>query len=128
MKSATVDAKVRVESRGANARAGTVAARLTGAFASQGAKKLPKFAFKAEMTSAGRTVAGGATFTGEKAYVAMQGTAYEISDLLVRQFVAGYEQALKSQRSSRAGSSSARSAWTSAVAEELAQPGRGAGR
>jgi len=103
MKSATVDAKVSVESRGANAQAGTVAARLSGAFASQGAKKLPKFAFKAEMTSAGRTVSGGATFTGEKAYVAMQGTAYEVSDLLVRQFVAGYEQALKTQKKQQGG-------------------------
>ena len=33
----------------------------------------------------------------------MQGTAYEVSDLLVRQFVAGYEQALKSQKQQQGG-------------------------
>ena len=75
MKSATVDAKVRIEPRGANAGAGTVAARLSGPFASQGANKLPKFAFKVELTSAGRTVAGGATYNGSKAFITLQGTA-----------------------------------------------------
>ena len=45
MKSATVDLKVRIEPRGAKSGDGPVTAHLSGPFASQGDKKLPKFAF-----------------------------------------------------------------------------------
>ena len=103
MKSATVDLKVRVEPRGANAALGTVAARLQGPFASQGANQLPKFAFNVELTSGGRTVTGGATYTGSKGFIALQGTHYEVADLVLQQFVAGYEQSLKSRQNAQGG-------------------------
>ena len=103
MQSATVDLKVRVEPRGANAALGPVAARLQGPFASQGANQLPKFAFNVELTSGGRTVTGGATYTGSKGYVTLQGTPYEVADLVLKQFVAGYEQSLKSRQNAQGG-------------------------
>jgi hypothetical protein len=103
MRSATVDAKVRIEPRGANAGVGTVAARLSGPFQSQGANKLPKFAFNVELTSAGRTVAGGAAYDGAKGFITLQGTAYEVSSLVLKQFVAGYEQSLKSRQNAQGG-------------------------
>jgi len=103
MQSATVDLKVRVEPRGTNASLGTVAARLQGPFASQGADKLPKFAFNVELTSAGRTVTGGAAYTGAKAYLNLQGTPYRVSDLVLKQFVSGYEQSLKNRQNAQGG-------------------------
>ena len=103
MKSATVDLKVRVEPRGANAALGTVAARLQGPFASQGANQLPKFAFNVELQSGGRTVTGGATYTGSKGFLSLQGTPYEVSNLVLQQFVAGYEQSLKSRQNAQGG-------------------------
>jgi hypothetical protein len=98
MGSANVDLKLRIEPRGASAAAGLVAARLTGPFASQGAGKLPKFHFDATLQSGGRSVTAGATYTGEKGYITLQGTPYEVSDLVLKQFVAGYEQALKTRK------------------------------
>ena len=103
MKSATFDMKVAVESRGTGAADGNVAARLSGAFASEGTNRLPKFALNAEMTSAGQTVSGGATYTGEKGFVTLQGTPYEVSGTVLQPFVASYEQALKSQQSEQKG-------------------------
>ena len=114
MKSATVDLKLAIEPRGAAAAQGPVAAHLQGPFASQGAGKLPKFAFTAELQSGGQSFSAGATWTGTKGYVALEGTPYEVSGLVMQQFVAGYEQSLKSaQAPHRAGSCSAASASTS---------------
>ena len=49
MKSAEVDLKLEIKPRGSGAAQGPVSARLHGPFASQGANKLPKFAFTAEL-------------------------------------------------------------------------------
>jgi hypothetical protein len=103
MKSATVDLKVNIEPRGASAAQGPVSAHLAGPFVSQGANKLPKFAFTAELKSGGQGFDAGATWTGDKAYVTMMGTPYEVSDLVTKQFVAGYEQSLKSRGSAKGG-------------------------
>ena len=103
MKSATVDLKVAIEPRGAAASEGPVTAHLQGPFASQGTGKLPKFAFSAELQSGGQTFSAGATWTGEKGYVSLLGTPYEVSDLVMKQFVAGYEQALKNRKPGNGG-------------------------
>jgi hypothetical protein len=103
MKSATVDLKVGIEPRGASAAQGPVSAHLSGPFVSQGANKLPKFALTAELQGGGQSFNAGATWTGTKAYVSLMGTPYEVSDLVVKQFVAGYEQSLKSRRSAKGG-------------------------
>ena len=103
MKSATVDLKVQIEPRGAKAADGPVTAHLSGPFVSQGDNKLPKFAFAAELQSGGQTLKAGASYDGAKAYVSLMGTPYVVSDLVTRQFVAGYEQSLKSRKSAQGG-------------------------
>jgi hypothetical protein len=103
MKSATVDLKVNIEPRRATAAQGPVTAHLSGPFVSQGANRLPKFAFTAELQSGGQSFDAGATWTGTKGYVTLMGTPYEVSDLVMKQFVAGYEQALKSRKSGKGG-------------------------
>jgi hypothetical protein len=103
MKSATVDLKVNIEPRGASAAQGPVSAHLSGPFVSQGANKLPKFAFTAELQSGGQSFDAGVTWNGSKAYVTLMGTPYEVSDLVAKQFVAGYEQSLKSRTSGKGG-------------------------
>jgi hypothetical protein len=89
MQSATVDLKVKIEPRGAKAGDGPVTAHLSGPFATQGANKLPKFAFTADLQSGAQTFNAGATYDGSKAYVALMGKPYAVSDLVTRQFVAG---------------------------------------
>jgi hypothetical protein len=101
--SATIDMTVKVEPRGASSSEGPVSARLSGPFASQGVDKLPKFAFAVEAQAGGQSFKAGATYDGSKAYVSLMGTPYAVSDLVTKQFVAGYEQALKSRSSAQGG-------------------------
>jgi len=96
MKSATVDFKLRIDPRRSGD--GPVTAHLSGPFASQGENQLPRFAWTAELASGGQTFNAGATYDGKKAYIGLMGTPYVVSDLVTRQFVAGYEQALKTRR------------------------------
>jgi hypothetical protein len=103
MKSAEVDLKLNIEPRGVSATQGPVSARLHGPFASQGPDKLPKFAFTAELAAGGQTFNAGATWTGTKAYISLMGTPYAVSDLVMKQFVATYEQSLKSNKSKGSG-------------------------
>jgi hypothetical protein len=103
MKSATVDLKVQIQPRGAKAGDAPVSAHLSGPFMSQGVNKLPKFAFTAELQSGGQSFNAGATWDGTKAYVSLMGTPYVVSDLVTKQFVAGYEQSLKSRQTAKGG-------------------------
>ena len=90
IKSATLTAKLAVEGQGQS-----VGATLSGPFESQGAGRLPKFQLDASLTSGAQSFAAGATWTGEKGFVNVQGTAYELSGALAKQLQAGYEQAAK---------------------------------
>jgi hypothetical protein len=103
MQSATVDLKVQIIPRGAKASDGPVSAHLSGPFASQGPDKLPKFAFTAELQSGGQNFNAGASYDGSKAYVSLMGTPYVVSDLVTKQFVAGYEQSLKTRQKAQGG-------------------------
>ncbi len=88
---ANLDMKLDITSAGS----GPVSAHLSGPFAGQGPGKLPRFAFAAELQSGGRSVTAGATYTGEKAYIALQGTQYAVDDAVLAQLVASYRQAQK---------------------------------
>jgi hypothetical protein len=103
MKSAEVDLKLQIQPRGTGAAQGEVSARLHGPFASQGANTLPKFAFTAELQSGGQSFSAGATYNGSKGYVTLMGTPYEVTDLVMKQFVATYEQSLKSRKAGSSG-------------------------
>ncbi len=66
--------------------------RLTGPFQSDGKGKLPKFALQLSLDSNGHTFTAGATSTGEKGYLAVQGTSYELPDDVFAQFKKGFQQ------------------------------------
>jgi hypothetical protein len=100
MKSADVGLQVQVASP--SAQGGPVTAQISGPFATTGEGKLPRFAFSATLSAAGRSQRLGATWTGEKAFITLQNTSYAVSDLVARQFAAGYQQALRSNRAKQA--------------------------
>ena len=99
LKSADVGLALRLDSPSAQ---GPVSAQVTGPFASTGEGKLPRFAFSATLSAAGKSERIGATWTGEKAFITLQNTPYAVSDLVARQFAAGYQQALRSNRAKQA--------------------------
>ena len=72
---------------------GDETASLTGAFEVEDEGRLPKFSITA--THDGRSA--GATWTGDKGYVTLDGTAYEVSGLLGGQIEAGFEEAFKNR-------------------------------
>jgi hypothetical protein len=100
MKSADVGLQLRVDSP--SAQGGPVTAEISGPFATTGEGKLPRFAFNATLSAAGRSQRVGATWTGEKAFITLQNTPYAVSDLVARQFAAGYQQALRSNQAGKA--------------------------
>jgi hypothetical protein len=97
MKSADVSLQLQLTSG-----QGAVGAQLQGPFVSSGQGQLPRFAFNATLTAEGRSERIGATWTGEKAFITLQNTSYAVSDLVARQFAAGYQQALRSNQSKQA--------------------------
>jgi hypothetical protein len=104
MRSATVDLNLRVNPQGSATAMGPVTAHLSGPFVSSGAGRLPRFQLSATLQAGPKTMQAGASWTGEKAFITLNNTPYAVSDLVARQFAAGYEQALKSnQGSSRGG-------------------------
>jgi hypothetical protein len=91
--SASVDAKLAIDGQGQS-----VGARLSGPFQSQGKGKLPKFQLAATLQNGARSFSAGATWTGDKGFVNVEGTNYALSGLVARQVEAGYEQATKKQK------------------------------
>jgi hypothetical protein len=79
----------------------SVSATLGGPYESQGVGKLPKLQWNASLTSGGKTFSGGLTWTGDKGYVTVQGTSYELSGLIADQLKAGYEQAAKQNQGAK---------------------------
>jgi hypothetical protein len=74
-------------------------AHVAGPFASEGKGKLPRFSFAVTaQESAQKTMRGGVTWTGEKGFITLDNTAYAVSDLIVRQIEAGFEQAAAGRR------------------------------
>jgi hypothetical protein len=98
----SADVNVALELQSPSAQGGPVTAQITGPFATTGAGKLPRFAFAATLSAAGHSQRLGATWTGEKAFITVQNTPYAVSDLVARQFAAGYQQALRSNQAKQA--------------------------
>jgi hypothetical protein len=84
---------LKLDAPGASELQGPVSAQISGPFESRGKGKLPKFAMQAALQGGGQDIQAGLTSTGDKGYVSFQGTAYEVSDQVFRQFEKGYEQA-----------------------------------
>ncbi len=83
MRSATVDLRVEGRDR----------AQVTGAFVVEEEGRLPKFS----LTAKHRSESARAVWTGEKGYVTLDGTSYEVSGLLTGQIEASFEEANKRQ-------------------------------
>jgi hypothetical protein len=96
--SASVDAKLAIDGQGQS-----VSARLSGPYQSQGKGKLPKFQLAATLQNGAQSFSAGATWTGDKGFVNVQGTDYALSGLVARQVEAGYEQAAKQQKQAQGG-------------------------
>jgi hypothetical protein len=93
VKSANLSAKLAVDGAGES-----VTASLSGPFQSQGKGKLPKVQLDAKLAGGGQSFAAGVTWLGDKGYVNLQGTNYEVPGLVAKQFAAGYEEAAKQQK------------------------------
>lgn len=91
---------------GTTTASGPVHMRLSGPFESQGDAKLPKFAMAASLQGGGQSFQAGATSTGDKGFVAFQGTNYAVSAPIFQQFRTGYEQAQRKARDQRNGGTS----------------------
>jgi hypothetical protein len=93
VKSANVSAKLAVDGAGES-----VTASLNGPFQSQGKNKLPKVQWNAKLEGGGQSLNAGVTWLGDKGYVNLQGTNYEVSGLVAKQLQAGYEEAAAKQK------------------------------
>lgn len=71
---------------------GPVSLKLTGPFQAEGTRKLAKFQVTANITAAGQTFNVGATSTGDKGYLSLQGQNYEVPPDVFAQFKQGFEQ------------------------------------
>ncbi len=94
-KSGQLHLSLKLDSGATGAAIGQVSFTLNGPFQSQGDGKLPKFKLDAGFTGAGRSLKAGATSTGEKGFLSLNGQEYAVSEEVFRQFKAGYEQAVK---------------------------------
>ena len=74
---------------------GPVTLKLEGPFEAGENGALPSFALDASFEGAGQSLAAGATSTGDKGFLSLQGTDYEVENTVFQQFKAGFEQAQK---------------------------------
>jgi hypothetical protein len=92
--SGNLDLALRIEAQGGNSQLdGPVSITLAGPFQAEDEGRLPKFKLDAAFEGGGQSIKAGATSTGDKGFVAFQGTDYAVDDQVFRQFKAGYEQA-----------------------------------
>jgi hypothetical protein len=94
VKSANLSAKLAADGGGES-----FSASLSGPFQSQGKNKLPKLQLNAKLEGGGQSFTAGLTWLGDKGYVNLQGTNYEVSGLIAKQLQAGYQEGAKQQKS-----------------------------
>jgi hypothetical protein len=93
--SGTLDMSLRLDQTSGSGDNGAVTVRLSGPFVAGDKSELPQFQLAFAFDGGSQSVDAGATSTGDKAYVAFQGTDYVVSDQIFRQFKAGYQEAAK---------------------------------
>lgn len=86
---------VDLDLQGVQGLSGPVKLALRGPFQSNGREKLPDFDFTLDVNAGGSSFAAGAVSTGEKGFLKLQGTTFDLGDQLFEQFRNGYEQAQK---------------------------------
>ena len=71
---------------------GAVKVKVAGPFESQGQGKVPKLDINASLEGGGQSLEAGVTSTGDQGFVSFNGTDYEVSGPIWKQFTAGFEQ------------------------------------
>jgi hypothetical protein len=78
--------------------AGALKVKVAGPFQSRGEGKVPEVDIDASFSGGGESIDGGVTSTGDRGFVSLAGTDYEVSGPVWRQFTAAYEQAGSKQQ------------------------------
>jgi hypothetical protein len=96
VKSGNLSLSLKIEAEGGNSQLdGPVSISLKGPFQAQDVGKLPKFKLDASLEGGGQSLTAGATSTGDKGFIAFQGTNYAVDEQVFRQFKASFEEAQK---------------------------------
>jgi hypothetical protein len=74
---------------------GPVTVSLSGPFERTGDGRLPKFRLTARFSGAGQDIRAGATSTGDKGFLSLNGKNYVVDDQVFAQFKQGFQQAAK---------------------------------
>jgi hypothetical protein len=72
---------------------GALTIKVAGPFESQGKGKVPKLDINASFEGGGQNLEAGVTSTGDRGFVSLSGTDYEVAGPVWKQFTASYEQA-----------------------------------
>jgi hypothetical protein len=75
-----------------------VSAHISGPFQSGAGGQMPQFSLSAELQSGAKSITGGATFTGRKGFLSLQGNAYALDDALMQRLRTAYGQAQQQGR------------------------------
>jgi hypothetical protein len=73
--------------------AGALKVKVAGPFRTKGEGKVPEVDIDASFSGGGQSIEAGVTSTGDRGFVSLGGTDYEVSGPVWRQFTAAYEQA-----------------------------------
>jgi len=96
VESGNLDVTVKLEAQGGESELdGPLTLRMAGPFQAKDDGALPEFKLDASFEGAGQSIKAGATSTGEKGFLSLQGTDYAIQDQIFQQFKASFEQAQK---------------------------------
>jgi hypothetical protein len=92
IRSGKLDVGLSADLKGLQSLSGPITLRLTGPFQSNGKGELPDFDLAVAIRAAGTSFDVGATATGGKAYLSLQGQAYELGADLVASLRKGFQQ------------------------------------
>jgi hypothetical protein len=91
VRSGDLTAALRLDAKGLASIQGPIELKLNGPFESRGDGKLPELDLTIALSGGGTSFAAGAVTTGEKAWLRLQGTDYEVDDATFEEFRKGYE-------------------------------------
>lgn len=92
VKSGNLALDLQLTAKGVQALSRPIRLKLVGPFQSLGKGKLPKFAFELALDGGGQTFTAGATSTGDKGYLELDGTSYLLPDSVFAAFKQGFSQ------------------------------------
>ena len=99
--SGKLDLTLTVTADGVSLLKGPITIGLTGPFQSQGTGQLPKFDFDFKLGAQGQNFTAGAISTGDKGYIKLQGSTYEVSSQLFNSFKSGFQRSQSQQNGTK---------------------------